>query len=82
MSPNVHLCAGFEFELVPARCIMILTIVLIINSIVEKQQGVISGFNITQGWLEYYTGLQGFEVLYIINKQSHDKSLMNGVKEA
>lgn len=46
MSPNVHLCAGFEFELVPAKCIMTLTIVLIINSIVEKQQGVISGFNI------------------------------------
>lgn len=45
MSPNVPLWAGFEFELVPARCIMTLTVALIINSIVEKQQGVV------QGWL-------------------------------
>lgn len=51
MLPNVHLCSGFDFELAPARCNMILTIVLIINNSVEMQQGVISGFNIIQGWL-------------------------------
>lgn len=67
MLPNVHLCTGFEFELVPARCIMTLTIVLLINSIIEKQQGSI---------LILYKG--GYN--YIINKELHDKSLMNEVR--